>query len=523
MFAQVHDVLMKMILTGMLIYVPSTSRAGIATLVCVVACCNLNFFEPHKNNLLFWLTQMSFITTTAKYIVALLLSVDTASQGGEEQTAISILLITLDILFMSSSVLAMLAAVWLLRTGIKKIQTVNINDNTESAQNNNNNNNNATHIVPVNNEQPINAPDNSNNFITSYTDGETANALGSGPGHALRQSLGQHHQHHEHQHHETHAKTIHQNFQKHEDKLMQKQAIRAKKVKRHTLNRVAARLKIRQTKTLTNVAMFSQLTPEQIEQVVLKMSYENRNQGDIICDQGEDAHRFYIIVKGSCAITTKADDGSERRVTTLSSLEYFGESSLIGKNSKRNATVTVISESMQLLHLERSVFEELVRANVIDNAAIDHAKELADARANVRHSHALQSVSLFANLSDDAIANVIQAMEIRTYEKDETLTTQGDEDANEFMVILQGTASVAVDGEEVRTFRRLDVLGEAALVEEHSTRGATVTATKEVQVLVLCRDQYQELFATGSISEETNAKARRQSEAYAMEDAARLK
>jgi len=516
---------MKMILTGMLIYVPSTSRAGIATLVCVVACCNLNFFEPHKHNLLFWLTQISFITTTAKYIVALLLSVDTASQGVEEQTAISILLITLDILFMSSSVLAMVAAVWLLRTGIKKIQTVNSNDNTESAQNNNNNNNNnnATHIVPVNNEQPINAPDNSNNFITSYTDGETANALGSGPGHALRQSLGQHHQHHEHQHHETHAKTIHQNFQKHEDKLMQKQAIRAKKVKRHTLNRVAARLKIRQTKTLTNVAMFSQLTPEQIEQVVLKMSYENRNQGDIICDQGEDAHHFYIIVKGSCVITTKADDGSERRVTTLSSLEYFGESSLIGKNSKRNATVTVISESMQLLHLERSVFEELVRANVIDNAAIDHAKELADARANVRHSHALQSVSLFANLSDDAIANVIQAMEIRTYEKDETLTTQGDEDANEFMVILQGTASVAVDGEEVRTFRRLDVLGEAALVEEHSTRGATVTATKEVQVLVLSREQYQELLANGSISKETNAKARRQSQAYAMEDAARLK
>ena len=91
-FWQVHDVLMKMILTGMLIYVPSTSRAGIATLVCVIAVANLNFFEPHKNNLLFWLTQISFITTTAKYIVALLLSVDTASQGGEEQTAISILL-----------------------------------------------------------------------------------------------------------------------------------------------------------------------------------------------------------------------------------------------------------------------------------------------------------------------------------------------------------------------------------------------------------------------------------------------
>jgi len=68
-FWQVHDVMMKMVLTGMLIYVPSTSRAGIAVLVCIVACCNLNLFEPHKNKILFWLTQISFITTAAKYIM----------------------------------------------------------------------------------------------------------------------------------------------------------------------------------------------------------------------------------------------------------------------------------------------------------------------------------------------------------------------------------------------------------------------------------------------------------------------
>ena len=48
---------------------PSTSRAGIAVLVCIVACCNLNLFEPHKNKILFWLTQISFFTTAAKYIM----------------------------------------------------------------------------------------------------------------------------------------------------------------------------------------------------------------------------------------------------------------------------------------------------------------------------------------------------------------------------------------------------------------------------------------------------------------------
>jgi CRP-like cAMP-binding protein len=112
-------------------------------------------------------------------------------------------------------------------------------------------------------------------------------------------------------------------------------------------------------------------------------------------------------------------------------------------------------------------------------------------------------------------------MEIRTYDKDEHLTVQGAENACEFMIMLQGTASVAVNGEEVRTFQRLDVMGESALVEENSKRGATVTATKEVQVLVLSRDRYKELLVQGSISEETHARAKRKSVAYAMEDAAR--
>ena len=45
-FWQVHDVMVKMILTGMLIYIPPTSRAGVAILVCVGAIANLNYFQP---------------------------------------------------------------------------------------------------------------------------------------------------------------------------------------------------------------------------------------------------------------------------------------------------------------------------------------------------------------------------------------------------------------------------------------------------------------------------------------------
>ncbi len=104
----------------MLIYIPTNSRAAIAVLICAVALCNLNFFQPHKNRILFWLSQISFGTTLAKYTVALLLS---ASVGSFEQGTIGVLLIVLDVGFIVCSVFSLLASVFVLRTRLKGIQT----------------------------------------------------------------------------------------------------------------------------------------------------------------------------------------------------------------------------------------------------------------------------------------------------------------------------------------------------------------------------------------------------------------
>jgi Ca2+-binding EF-hand superfamily protein len=118
---QIHDVLMKMVLTGLLIYVPTTSRAGIAALLCTVTIANVNYFQPHKNRALFWLTQLSFLTTTSKYFMALLLVVDMdeVSERVEEREAervtIGKIMIALDVFFMFSSMAAMVMAFLLLR------------------------------------------------------------------------------------------------------------------------------------------------------------------------------------------------------------------------------------------------------------------------------------------------------------------------------------------------------------------------------------------------------------------------
>ena len=114
-FWQVHDVLMKMILTGMLIYVPNSARAAIASLLCTLACCNLNFFRPHKNKVLFWLTQISFLVTTFKYITAMILSSSKSDKSASSVELIGYLLIFLDFIFMIASFIAIPMALFALR------------------------------------------------------------------------------------------------------------------------------------------------------------------------------------------------------------------------------------------------------------------------------------------------------------------------------------------------------------------------------------------------------------------------
>ena len=347
-FWQVHDLLMKMVLTGMLIYIPTTSRAGVAILICVVCCCNLNYFQPHKNKLMFWLSQVSFITTTFKYTTALLLALSTAA----DTVIVGYLLIFLDIFFITSSVLCLGLSLCIMRIRIKQ-QRAKDSEATEwiekrTKELSNTSTVSSTKVSPVE-SIPSNAEIRNFSFAPSSST----------------------------------ADKIQANFEANERQLHERHERRRNRSMIHTQLRVEARLKVRKAKTLNKVAMFAQLTPEQLEIVLKRLSFTKYVRGDVICCQGDMANSFYIIVTGECHVTLRgeSDEVEDRWVKTLNTLDYFGESSLIGVDQTRNATVTVSSERMQVLHLDRQTFDELVDSGVIGQDAIEHAKAVAEKRA----------------------------------------------------------------------------------------------------------------------------------------------
>lgn len=88
---------------------------------------------------------------------------------------------------------------------------------------------------------------------------------------------------------------------------------------------------------------------------------------------------------------------------------------------------------------------------------------------------ALRSVRLLAPLSDRDLKSLSGAMREQSYSSGDQLVVEGERGVG-FFVILDGTATVTIGGEEIRTLGSGDYFGELALISSDTERSATITA-----------------------------------------------
>ena len=99
----------------------------------------------------------------------------------------------------------------------------------------------------------------------------------------------------------------------------------------------------------------------------------------------------------------------------------------------------------------------------------------------------IRAMPLFAGCSDHELRAVVRLGTTIIVESGHVLTRQGRR-GYEFFVVLDGTASCAIDGTDVATFGPGDFFGEIGLAAQQP-RTATVTATAAMKVLVIdCRE-----------------------------------
>jgi len=118
--------LRKMLLTGILVYVrPSSARPVVASIICLLSSCLLNYYQPYKNRILLWMAQGSFLLTALKYLLTVLGVLLDLSP--ENKTFMGGVLIFFDCLVIVSGLLCTVAIFVVLKSSAEKVKEIQNN------------------------------------------------------------------------------------------------------------------------------------------------------------------------------------------------------------------------------------------------------------------------------------------------------------------------------------------------------------------------------------------------------------
>ena len=116
---EVHEIVRKTALTGVLLFIPEDVRGTAALIVCIIACCELNYYRPQRNVIVFWIAQGAFMITTLKYLVTV---VGMSELNPLERVYLGRALIVVDLLIFLAMFGSVFLTYYLMRNAIKRIQ-----------------------------------------------------------------------------------------------------------------------------------------------------------------------------------------------------------------------------------------------------------------------------------------------------------------------------------------------------------------------------------------------------------------
>lgn len=128
---------------------------------------------------------------------------------------------------------------------------------------------------------------------------------------------------------------------------------------------------------MLNSRTFEKLPPSNIQAVFMHMEAMTVRAGDVVVREGEEGDYFYALAEGECEISRENEDSGKKEVISkLSPGDSFGEETLI-IGSRRNATVTMISNGM-LMRLSKEHFEQFLKEPLLNMVSINQAMAMLE-------------------------------------------------------------------------------------------------------------------------------------------------
>lgn len=208
------------------------------------------------------------------------------------------------------------------------------------------------------------------------------------------------------------------------------------------------------------------------------------NAGTEIVRQHEPGDRFYVIERGEADVLV---DGF--RVGRLRPGSGFGERALL-RDGTRTATVRSVSP-LQLLVLPRDDFLEALTgtADVSTVLAVPAHADGSGAWDYGARARMLSRLNLFSHLDIGELDCLARQSSLEQWSTGAAIIRQG-ESGDRYFVLLEGRASVVVDGTTVNHVCPGDQFGEIALLHE-VPRSADVLASEPAVTMSLGREDFE--------------------------------
>lgn len=164
---------------------------------------------------------------------------------------------------------------------------------------------------------------------------------------------------------------------------------------------------MRRVKTLKRVALFQQMTDEELHKLAARLKYAPFAKGNVITKQGTPAqHWLYVIINGETEVYLEAPNGGKHRLNVLTKGDFFGEMSLM-TGEPRVASVLARTD-VECYRLDKEAFEKIMQARPSIAEEVSHI--LVERRAQL--DTAMQNIgegtprNLIHHQQNDVIATI---------------------------------------------------------------------------------------------------------------------
>jgi CRP-like cAMP-binding protein len=233
--------------------------------------------------------------------------------------------------------------------------------------------------------------------------------------------------------------------------------------------------------------LFAELELEPFQGLVERMDYRELKEGDVICRQGEDGHRIFVLVAGKAEVT-RLVDGQPRPLAFLGGGAIFGEISLM-TGAPPTSTVTAATDC-EVLTIEREHLNALART-------FPSVPQVLASFAQQRMARNLVATSpVFGPVPEPERVALLSRFAFRALVPGERVISEG-EPVQALVLVLAGELVVQKDDPaggvvSLSILREGDVAGEIALLKGLRAT-ATVAASRKTAVATLARAPFEAL------------------------------